>query len=84
MNEKLLTLKTMGLIEKWVQDTMVNASNCDSITKVLGSHKRKTMRLGLSQIGSFFLLFTGGLTLSIFGLVGEIMWHKYRRVTEKR
>ena len=84
VNDKLLTLKDMSLIEKWVQETMVNASNCDSITKVVGSHGRKTKRLGLSQIGSFFMLVTGGLALSIFGLLGETTWHKYGRGTGKR
>ena len=84
VNERLLTLKDMGFIDKWVREMMANASNCDSIAKVVGSHGRRTMSLGLSQIGSFFRIVVGGLTFSIFGHAGEIMWHKFRRGMGKR
>ena len=70
-----MTLKDMGLIENWVRETMANASNCDTITKVVASHKSTTVSLGLSQIGSFFMLVIGGLILSIFGHVAEIRWN---------
>ena len=67
------------MIDKWVKQTTANASKCDSLDEVVGSHERAALTLGLPQIGSFFMLAMGGLALSIFGHVTEIAWKKYRR-----
>ena len=66
----------MGLIENWVKETMTNATKCDSIPKVVASHKRTVTSLGLSQVGSFFMLVIGGLILSVLGHLAEIVWNK--------
>ena len=78
MNDKLIILKDMGLIENWVRETMMNASNCDTIANVVASHQRSSISLGLSQIGSFFILVIGGLILSLFGFLAEAAWNRCR------
>ena len=67
------------MIDKWVKQTTANASKCDSLDEVVGSHERAALTLGLPQIGSFFMLALSGLALSIFGHVAEIAWKKCRR-----
>ena len=38
VNEKLHTLLSLGLVDKWMQHVVANASNCDTVSKMVGSH----------------------------------------------
>ena len=68
VNEKLQLLQQLGLIENWIKDAVANASNCDTLSQVVNSHKRDDeASLNLHQIDSIFFALMCGLLLSIAG-----------------
>ena len=77
MTERLGTLKDLGLIDKWIKETMPNSTSCDSMSKILGSHGRDSPSLSLEQVESFFYMVFTGLVLSLLGLVGELASNKW-------
>ena len=84
MTERLSTLKDLGLIDKWIKETMPNSTSCDSMSKILGSHGRDSPSLSLEQVESFFYITLAGLVFSLFVLMGELTifmdkWHRQGR-----
>ena len=69
VNEKLQLLQQLGLIETWIKDAVANASNCDTLSQVVNSHKRDAeASLNLDQIDSIFFVLICGLLMSIAGI----------------
>ena len=59
----------MGLIKKWMENSLGHANKCSSMTKILQSHERKEVTLNLRETGTFFFLGLAGLmtSVAIFG-----------------
>ena len=72
VNEKLHSLHDLGFILGWVNDVVLNSSNCDTITKIVSSHSGSGEEsLSLEHMQSFFYIIIGGLSLSILGFATE-------------
>ena len=71
VNEKLHSLHELGFIDTWINDLVANSSNCDTITKIVGSHGRGLQPLTLEQMQSFFYIVFCGLTLAALGFTIE-------------
>ena len=84
MTERLSTLKDLGLIDKWIKETMPNSTSCDSMSKILGSHGRDSPSLSLEQVESFFYITLAGLVFSLFGLMGELAINKWSGMAQAR
>ena len=55
----------MGLIKKWMENSLGNANKCNSMAKILQSHERKEVTLNLRETGTFFFLGLTGLVTSV-------------------
>ena len=80
VNEKLHSLHELGFIDTWINDLVANSSNCDTITKIVGSHGRGLQPLTLEQMQSFFYIIFCGLSLAALGFTIEFTKGNYCRV----
>ena len=55
----------MGLIKKWMENSLGNSNKCSSMAKILQSHERKDVTLNLRETGTFFFLGLMGLMTSV-------------------
>ena len=78
INEKLHTLLSLGLIDKWIQDVVANSSNCNTMTKMVGSHRSSEQRpFSLEQMASFFFIIFIGLFIATVGFVLEAIMMRW-------
>ena len=71
VNEKIHSLHELGFIDTWINDLVANSSNCDTITKIVGSHGTGLQSLTMEQMQSFFYIVFGGLSVATLGFVFE-------------
>ena len=71
-------MREQGLIDRWIDATLVNSSNCNTLRKVVSSYSKPIVRLSFYQIGIFFLIITIGLMISVVGFIVEIIAHKIK------
>ena len=71
VNEKIHSLHELGFIDTWINDLVANSSNCDTITKIIGSHGTGLQSLTMEQMQSFFYIVFGGLSVATLGFVFE-------------
>ena len=83
VNEKLHSLHELGFIDTWINDLVANSSNCDTITKIVGSHGRGLQSLTLEQMQSFFYIVFCGLTLAALGFTIEFAKGNFCRVNKQ-
>ena len=77
VNEKLHTLLSLGLIDKWIQDVVANSSNCDTMTKKVGSHQSSELStFGLEEMASFFFIILIGHFIAAVGFILEAITMK--------
>ena len=74
----------MGLIKKWMENSLDEANKCSNTAKILKSHKRTKVILSFDETGTFFALVLAGLitTALIFGVEffkKGIMWSKHTK-----
>ena len=74
----------MGLIKKWMENSLDEANKCSNTAKILKSHKRTKVTLSFDETGTFFALVLAGLitTSLIFGVEffkKGIMWSKHTK-----
>ena len=55
----------MGLIEKWMENSLGHADKCNSMAKILQSHERREVILNFRETGTFFFLVLAGLITSV-------------------
>ena len=74
----------MGLIKKWMENSLGRANKCSNMAKILQSHKRKEIVLNLREMSTFFFLVLAGLgtTGLIFGI--EMITRKGRKTIKER
>ena len=60
----------MGLIKKWMENSLDEANKCSNTAKILKSHKRTKVTLSFYETGTFFALALAGLitTVLVFGV----------------
>ena len=60
----------MGLIKKWMENSLGNANQCSTMAKMLQTHERKDVALNLQVTSTFFFLVLLGLVTTglIFGV----------------
>ena len=70
-----------GLIESWISNSshLANSSKCDTKAKILSSHKRTLVQFTLEEMKRFFLIIFVGLSISVCGLLAEIIKAKVER-----
>ena len=83
VNKKLHSLHELGFINTWINDLVANSSNCDTITKIVGSHGRGLQSLSLEQMQSFFYIVFSGLSLAALGFTIEFVKGNYCRVEKQ-
>ena len=71
VNEKIHALHELGFIDTWINDLVANSSNCDTITKIVGSHGTGLQSLTMEQMQSFFYIVFSGLSVATLGFVFE-------------
>ena len=72
VNEKLHTLLSTGLIDKWIQDVVANSSNCETVSKMVGSHQSSEQRpFSLEEMASFFFIILIGHFMATLGFALE-------------
>ena len=69
----------MGLIKKWMENSLGGADKCSNMAKILKSHERTEVALNLRETATFFFLVLAGLVATglIFGieiLIKKAMW----------
>ena len=65
-----------GIIYTWINELVSNYSNCDTISKVLGSHKKPLKVLHLEEVQTFFIVIFCGFILSLVGFWFELIYVK--------
>ena len=83
VNEKLYSLHELGFINTWINNLVANSSNCDTITKIVGSHGGGLQSLSLEQMQSFFYIVFSGLSLAALGFTIEFVKGNYCRVEKQ-
>ena len=83
VNEKLYWLHELGFINTWINNLVANSSNCDTITKIVGSHGGGLQSLSLEQMQSFFYIVFCGLSLAALGFTIEFVKGNYCRVEKQ-
>ena len=70
-----------GLIESWISSSshLANSSKCDTKAKILSSHKRTLVQFTLEEMKHFFFIIFVGLSISVCGLLAEIIKAKVER-----
>ena len=64
----------MGLIKKWMENSLDEANKCSNTAKILKSHKRTKITLSFNETGTFFALALAGLITTV--LVFEVEFLK--------
>ena len=80
VNEKIHSLHELGFIDTWINDLVANSSNCDTITKIVGSHGTGLQSLTMEQMQSFFYIVFGGLSVATLGFFFEFPKGSHREV----
>ena len=62
-----------GIIYTWINELVSNYSNCDTISKVIGSHKKPLKVLHLEEVQTFFIVIFCGFILSLVGFWSELI-----------
>ena len=66
----------MGLINKWVRESVGNATKCDTLEKMIDSKVEPLTILNLSHVGSCFVLAIAGIVTAIIAFICELMLKK--------
>ena len=66
----------MGLINKWVRESVGNATKCDTLEKMIDSKVEPLTILNLSHVGSCFVLTIAGIVTAIIVFICELMIKK--------
>ena len=78
VNEKLHTLLSLGLVDKWMKHVVANASNCDTVSKMVGSHSSGQRAFSLEEMASFFFIILIGHFLASLGFALEAVMKRCR------
>ena len=76
VNKQLQILVDMGLINKWVRESVGNATKCDTLGKMIDSKVDPLTVLNLSHVGSSFVLAMAGLMVATLAFICEFVKHK--------
>ena len=76
VNKQLQILVEMGLINKWVRESVGNATKCDTLEKMIDSKVEPLTILNLSHVGSCFVLAIAGIVTAIIAFICELMIKK--------
>ena len=78
-NKHIDLMTEMGLIKKWMENSLGNANKCSTMAKMLQTHERKEVVLNLQVTSTFFFLVLFGLVTTglIFGV--EVLIKKNMR-----
>ena len=66
----------MGFINKWVRESVGNATKCDTLEKMIDSKVEPLTILNLSHVGSCFVLAIAGIVTAIIAFICELMIKK--------
>ena len=69
----------MGLINKWVRESVGNATKCDTLEKMIDSKVEPLTILNLSHVGSCFVLAIVGIVTASLAFIYELMKKKSSR-----
>ena len=72
----------MGLINKWVRESVGNATKCDTLEKMIDSKVEPLTILNLSHVGSCFVLAIAGIVIAIIAFICELMIKKPSNVND--
>ena len=69
-NKHIRLMGEMGLIKKWMENSLGNANKCSTMAKMLQTHERQEVALNLHVTSTFFYLVLVGLVTTglIFGV----------------
>ena len=76
VNKQLQILVEMGLINKWVRESVGNATKCDTLEKMIDSKVEPLTILNLSHVGSCFVLAIAGSVTAIIAFICEFIIRK--------
>ena len=81
-NKHISLMTEMGLMKKWMENSLSKADRCNSIAKILESHERKGIVLNIHITSTFFLMALSGLMTTILVFGAEIF--KKSMITNKK
>ena len=76
VNKQLQYLVEMGLINKWVLESVGNSTKCDTLGEMIASKIDPLTILSMKHVGSCFVLLGAGLMLASLAFLCEFMKKK--------
>ena len=76
VNKQIQILVDMGLINKWVLESVGNATKCDTLGEMIASKVEPLTILSMKHVGSVFVLSVAGLMFASLAFMREFMKKK--------